>query len=209
MKTSYTLALALFTAALSFTALSAQTVSSAKPGDVILHLSDIGLSRWNGLKVGADYVLTSKLTETGKAGKPSKTFVKSRLVTLNYAYFYRNFNEPNRMFTAGYQFHKMNEKGWFTTLEPMLGVQRSFGTEGENSNLPGLINRNGTRNLITGISFGVGKDFSTAKRPLPITVYTKYSLFNKFPRYRILNANSMVEIGVSYNLGNLFSAGKK
>lgn len=209
MKTSFPLTLALFAVSLSVSRIQAQEVTGTQPGNVILHISDIGIGRWNGVKIGGDYVLTNKIVTQTKRGKSPQTVVKNTHLTLNYSFFYRRFNQTNSMFTLGYQLQKTRQSGWFTSLEPMLGVRRVFGVSAENNGWPGFLSGNSNRRLVSGVSFGVGKDFSTAKRALPLSVYSKFSVYGSVPRFRVFSATSMVEIGVSYNVGNLFDCKKK
>jgi hypothetical protein len=207
MKTSFLFTLALITASLFNTRIQAQEINAAQPGNVILHISDIGIGRWNGIKIGGDYVLTSKTASLTKRGKTPQTVIKNTHLTLNYSLFYRRLNQANSMFTIGYQLQKTRQSGWFTSLEPMLGVRRSFGASTESG--PGFFSNSSSRRLVSGVSFGVGRDFSNAKRPLPLSVYSKFSVYGSVPRFRVFNNTSMVEIGVSYNVGNIFDRKKK
>jgi hypothetical protein len=209
MKTSFPLTLALITASLIVTRIQAQEIATAQPGNVILHIADIGIGGWNGVKIGGDYVLTAKTATQTKRGKLPQTVLKNTHLTLNYSLFYRRLNQANSMVTIGYQFQKTRQSGWFTSIEPMFGVRRAFGASTENSNWPGLFSGTSNRRLVSGVSFGVGRDFSIAKRPLPVSVYSKFSVYGSVPRFRVFSATSMVEIGVSYNMGSIFDRKKK
>jgi hypothetical protein len=206
MKNSFPLTFALVPVLFFAVRTQAQEISGAQPGNFILHVADVGLGNWNGIKIGGDYVLSAKTGERTKRGKLPQTFVRNTHLTFNFSVIHRNASAAGSILTVGYQLQKTRTGGWFTTLEPMLGLRSSFGATTDNNSLFSI---NSNRRFVSGVSFGFGRNFLNTKLALPLSVYSKFAIYNTVPRFRILRTTSMVEIGVSYNMGSIFKRTNK
>jgi hypothetical protein len=180
--------------------LSAQQTAMPERGSIYAHYSNIGLSSFNGFKIGADYVLLSKEIQKSKRRKPVKTLRSTHYLTFNYALYTRNIRWANHLLHVGYLMQKTNKNGWFTGIEPIAGfrVNTAQFTTGTNTE---PVNRF-RRSLMSGVSLSVGKELSLGKKETPFTVFGKYTLMTNLPRPRLGNTTSITEIGVSFRIGN-------
>jgi hypothetical protein len=194
--------LPLFAAFVLFTgsqALNAQANQIPERGNIFVHYSNVGLSSFDGFKIGADYVLLSKEIQKTKRKKPTKTFRNTHSLTFNYALYSRSFRSVNHLLHVGYLMQNTNKNGWFTGIEPIAGfrINTSAFTNGNNNSE--FVNRF-RRSLMAGVSFTVGKQLTLTKKETPFTIFGKYSLMTSLPRPRLVNTTGLTEIGVSIRI---------
>jgi hypothetical protein len=178
--------------------LNAQQTALPERGSIYAHYSNIGLNRFNGFKIGADYVLLSKEIQKSKRGKPAETVLSSHYLTFNYARYSRSFTSSNNLLHVGYLMQKTNKSGWFTSIEPIAGF-RINSSQVINSTTAEPTNRFRS-SLIAGVSLGAGKELTLGKKETPFTIFGKYTLLSSLPRPRPSNISGLTEIGVSFRI---------
>ncbi len=198
----YTSFLHLFAALVLFAGsqtLNAQETLMPERGSIFVHYSNVGLSRFDGFKIGADYVLLSKEIQKSKRGKPAETFRNTHYLTFNYALYSRSFRSVNHLLHVGYLMQNTNKSGWFTGIEPIAGFRVNTSAFSTNSNTSEFGNRF-RRSLMAGVSLSAGKELFLGKKETPFTIFGKYSLMTSLPRPRLGNTTGLTEIGLSIKI---------
>ena len=189
---------------ISMNAMAQSTESSVERG-INGHVSVVSALKYPGIKVGADYLVIQKEIEKTKRNSV-KTIYKNRYITTNLGFYYHKDYNTNFFLQAGYQWQRMRSSGWFTALEPQLGVSRTF--------IDGAVYKvseegNVTRKKAAGhfyvapaLSFGVGKDLSL-KNDIPLTLFSKVTLFTNLPYNNFVYGRALFEIGASYHFAGI------
>jgi hypothetical protein len=185
----------------------AQSVQSPVEPGVNAHVSIVGALKYPGLKVGVDYQVIDKQIERTRKDGSVKILHKNRFVTANVGFYYHKDYNTNIFLQGGYQLQRLKSSGWFRTLEPQLGVSRTFigGTVYKVSD-DGSVTRKkwaGHFYLAPSLSFGFGKDFSIKNENMPLTIFTKVTLFTNLPYNNFIYARVMMEVGAGYRLTSI------
>jgi hypothetical protein len=180
---------------------------------ITTHASVVGALIYPGLKVGADYkVIDKEVTKSKRNGK-IKVFHKNRFITANLGFYYHRDYNANIFLHGGYQWQRMRSTGWFKTLEPQLGISRSFidGTVYKINDTGGVTKKKGAGHfyLAPSLSLGIGKDLSVKNENNPFTIFTKLTLFTNMPYNNFIYVRLLGEIGVSYHLNKVMAHGVK
>ncbi|MGL5890435.1 MAG: hypothetical protein ACRC3B_11150, partial [Bacteroidia bacterium] len=160
--------------------LNAQETLQPERGSLFIHYSNVGLVNFNGMKLGADYVLQSKEIQKSKRKKTSQTLRSTHYLTFNYGFYSRSTRSVNHLLHVGYLMQKTKKNGWFTGIEPIAGFRLNTSSY-INENNPGFANSIRPR-LMTGVSFSVGKEMLLGKKEIPFSVFGKYTLMTSLPR---------------------------
>lgn len=172
-----------------------------------LHVSAVGAIIYPGARLGVDYQVACKTITKNKGNGAMKMFQRNKFITLNTGFYYhRDFN-TNLFLQGGFQWQRKNAKGWFTSVEPQLGISRTF-INGEVYTVrdDGTVRRKrgaGHFYLAPAVSFGLGKDFSTGKLQRPVSVFGKLTVFTNAPYNNFVYVRLMTELGVSYHFHDL------
>jgi hypothetical protein len=174
-----------------------------------VHASLIGALIYPGLKIGADYKVIDKEVVKLKRNGKIKVVHKNRFVTTNLGFYYHEDYNANIFLHGGYQWQRMRSTGWFKTLEPQLGVSRTFvnGTVYKISDAGDVTVKKGAGQFYfaPALSLGVGKDFSVQNENKPFSIFSKLTLFTNMPYNNFIYARLLVELGVSYQMKKVMS----
>jgi hypothetical protein len=176
---------------------------------VAAHASIVGALIYPGLKIGADYkVIDKEVTKSKRNGK-IKVFHKNRFITANLGFYYHRDYNANIFLHGGYQWQRMRSTGWFKTLEPQLGISRTFidGTVYKISDAGDVTTKKGAGHFYfaTALSLGIGKDFSVKNENKPFAIFTKLTLFTNMPYNNFIYVRLLGEIGVSYHMNKVMA----
>lgn len=171
------------------------------------HASMVGALIYPGLRIGADYkVFVKEITKSKRNGKV-KVLNKSRFITANLGFYYHKDYNVNIFLHGGYQLQRMRSTGWFKTLEPQLGISRTFidGTVYKISDASDVTTkkRAGHFYFAPALSLGIGKDFSVKNENKPFAIFTKLTLFTNMPYNNFIYVRLLGEIGVSYHMNKV------
>lgn len=186
----------------------AQSVEQPMPRQgITVHASIVGALIYPGLKVGGGYKVIDKSVEKSKRNGTVKRFHKNRFIIANLGFYYHKDYNTNIFLQGGYQWQRMKSSGWFSTLEPQLGVSRTF-IDGsvytiDDSEEVTKKKSAGHFYLAPSLSLGLGKDFSVKNENRPFTIFTKLTLFTNMPYNNFIYARLLGEIGVTYHLNKV------
>jgi hypothetical protein len=170
------------------------------------HASIVGALKYPGIKVGVDYQVIQKQVEKTKRKGTVKNFYKNGYITSNLGFYYHKGYNTNFFLQGGYQWQRVRSNGWFTVIEPQLGVSRTFidGTVYKVSNDGNVTRKRGAGHfyLAPSLSFGFGKDLSLKKGNIPLTLFSKVTLFTNLPYNNFIYVRAMAEVGASYHITN-------
>lgn len=167
-----------------------------------LKISYLSTIKHPGFKVGLEYPLLQKRYFL-KDNSLKK--VKGRFATIHLGYYHHETFHDHWMLNVGYLWRRNNRHGWFTDVEPQLGISRTFldGTTYEvNDTKVSKVASAGYWYANTQFAFALGKDFSKLEKSFPLKIYLRPSLLVLFPYNNFLYARPTVEIGGILNLSN-------
>jgi hypothetical protein len=184
----------------------AQSIPPSVERGINGHVSVVGALKYPGIKFGADYLIIQKEIEKIKRNDRTKNIYKNRYITTNLGVYYHKDYNANFFLQAGYQWQRMRSSGWFTALEPQLGVSRTF-IDGAVYKVSeeGNISRKkaaGHFYVAPALSFAVGKDLSL-KNNTPLTLFSKVTLFTNLPYNNFVYGRTLLEIGASYHFAGI------
>ena len=181
----------------------AQSVEPAVERGVNGHVSLVGALKYPGVKVGADYMVIQKEIEKTKRSGVVRRIYKNRYVTTNVGFYHHKDYNTNFFLQGGYQWERMRSSGWFTALEPQLGISRTLidGIVYKVSDDGNVTRRKGAGHFYVApsLSFALGKDLSLMNENLPLTIFSKVTLYSNFPYNNFVYVRVMAEVGVSYH----------
>lgn len=176
---------------------------------ITVHASIVGALIYPGLKVGADYKIIDKQIEKSKRNGRVKVVHKNRFITANVGFYYHKDYNTNLFLHGGYQLQRMMSSGWFKTLEPQLGVSRTFidATVYKVKDSGEVTKKRGAGHFYVApaISFGLGKDFSVKNENKPFSIFTKLTLFTNMPYNNFIYVRLLGEVGVSYHMNKVIA----
>lgn len=170
------------------------------------HASIVGALKYPGVKVGVDYPVIQKQVEKTKRNGSVKNSYKNRYITTNLGFYYHKDYNANFFFQGGYQWQHVRSNGWFTAVEPQLGVSRTLidGAVYKVSNDGNVTRKKGAGHfyLAPSLSFGFGKDLSAKSGNMPLTLFSKVTLFTNLPYNNFVYVRVMAEVGASYHIAD-------
>jgi hypothetical protein len=187
----------------------AQSAFPQKESGLNVHASVLGALKYPGLKVGADYLLVSKMVAKAKRNGERKTIYRHRSITTNLGFYYHEDYNANVFLQTGYQWQRINQNGWFSSFEPQIGISRTI--------IDGTVYRVGDDGAVSkrkmagdfyfapSLAAGFGKDFSVKNPANPLSLFAKATLFTNLPYNNFVVGRVMVEVGAGYKFNKLMS----
>lgn len=191
---------------LFYNQVTAQDSTALHSTTTTLHLSALGGFKYPGIRAGIDYPVKNKIIEKNKK-RGKKIVYKDRYLTANYGFYHHSNFHTAHFIHAGYELRRTNKNGWFLAFEPQLGLTRTVIADAVY-----LVDENGkvTKKKAAGnfyfspaLSFNLGKDFTNSK--LPVSIYSKLTLYTCLPYNNFVYERFLVEAGVSIPLTELIN----
>lgn len=173
------------------------------------HVSALGGFIYPGAKAGIDYMVINKTIQKSNSNGERKTITKNKFITANIGFYHHRDYNTNLFLQAGYQFQRMNSKGWFRSFEPQIGISRTFpdGPVYKVNDDHTVTRKKGAGHFYfsPALSVGLGKDLSVQHPDLPFSLFAKATLFTNMPYNNFVYTRILGEVGISWNFKNILS----
>ncbi|GEM_PF-2177890 len=156
----------------------------------------LGTIKHPGFKIGLEYPLVQShyFSKNNTLKK-----VKEQFLTIHLGYYRHETFHDHWMLNVGYLWRRTNQHGWFTDIEPQVGISKTFLDRttykvNDTGNVS-KVDLAGYWYANTQFAFAVGKDFSMLEKPIPLKIYLRPSIIVLIPYNNFLYARPAIEIG--------------
>jgi hypothetical protein len=143
-----------------------------------------------------------KHTYKSKKSGRTKLIKRDRSLFFDLGYYYQSGLHHNWFNIASYSMRRINKKGYYTELAPMLGISRTFLTDEtysvDEDGAVALKKAAGSWYIASGLSYGIGKSFSGAKDYFLKDIYLKLVVQMFYPNNQFIAIKPTFQVGTSF-----------